>query len=160
MSASVTPNASTRFRLILPGCDVLRDSSLHYRATVSLPSLSSRDADRAKLERDVEAFLANGGTIDQVPVGVGRDSASPIRTSINESRPLRVAAVPKTRRTRGRKPVWTPEMDHTLTSKYANALKSALADELGVTVNRLYERALELGLYEPRTRGPKEVWKS
>lgn len=143
MSASVTPNASTRFRLILPGCDVLRDSSLHYRATVSLPSLSSRAADRAKLERDVEAFLARGGWITKVGVG---ESANTIKPKDEHKQLMLNAHMGQS------KAIWNDDMRRILRQRYYGCNKADLAKELGVTPQHLYNEAARLGLTSRRTR--------
>lgn len=126
---------------------MLRDSSLHYRATVSLPSLSSRNADRAKLERDVEAFLARGGKIKQVSVAATAQTAP---FCINPGRNVGIATVRPA--TKSRKIVWTDEMLHTLRQQYYAMDKQELAGLLGVTAQHLYNKAAFLGLTSRRNR--------
>lgn len=122
----------------------------HSSPTLNLPLPAARAEARRALAADVEAFLAKGGTIDQVPVGVSRDSASPIRASMTESRPLRTAAVKPERKRRGRPPEWTPERDQFLVDNYSRMSKLDLAAKLGISPTRLYDRAAELGLYTRR----------
>lgn len=122
---------------------VLRDSSLHYRATVSLPSLSSRNADRAKLERDVEAFLARGGRINKVGVGASANAGNPK----DEHMQLMVNA-----HMGQSKAVWNDEKRRILRQRYYDCNKAELAKELGVTPQHLYNEANRLGLTSRRNR--------
>lgn len=126
---------------------MLRDSSLHYRATVSLPSLSSREADRAKIERDVEAFLARGGKINRVGV-TATAQAAPF--CINPGRNVGIATVRPAKAVRER--IWNHEKRRILRERYYTSDKAELAAELGVTPSHLYNEASRLGLTSRRPR--------
>lgn len=122
---------------------MLRDSSLHYRATVSLPSLSSRNADRAKLERDVEVFLARGGRINQVGVGASAHAVMPK----DEHKQLTLNAYMGQS-----KAVWNDSKRRILRQRYYDCDKAELAKELNVTPQHLYAEANRLGLTSRRNR--------
>lgn len=122
----------------------------HASPTLNLPLPAARAEARRALAEDVAAYLAKGGTIDQVPIGVSRDNASPLRASMNESRPLRPIKVKAERKRRGRPPEWTPERDQFLADNYGRMNKLELAAKLGISPTRLYDRAAELGLYTRR----------
>lgn len=55
---------------------MLTDQDLHHM--VRNP-MTAKEAIRRELERHTEHFLARGGVIQRVPIGVGQDSLQPIR---------------------------------------------------------------------------------
>lgn len=54
---------------------------IHFLATVDLPTISSRKAQRAALAADVAEFLARGGEVRQVGAGVGRETIRPFNST-------------------------------------------------------------------------------
>lgn len=126
---------------------MIRENTIHFRATVSLPSLSSREAERAKLERDVEAFLTNGGKIKKVGNGV---SGPMMPFCINPGRNAGIATLRPA--TKSRDIVWTGEMLKALRQQYHKMDKQDLADLLGVTAQHLYNKAAFLGLTSRRNQ--------
>lgn len=126
---------------------MLRNISSHYRVAISLPSLSSREAARAKLARDVEEFLARGGKINQVDIAASGQIINPVRnTSIATVRPPKAV----------RASVWNHEKRRILRERYYTNDKAELAEVLGVTVDHLNNEALRLGLTSRSRKGNEQ----
>lgn len=131
--------------------------NIHARTTLGLPSLNSRLAARAQLERDVEDYLSRGGQIHQVTTTESFLADKSLADISASPGTLKHVNRPSQKATRKRV-VWTPAMLDKIRTEFHAKPKKTLADELGITVAHLYNKAASMHLTGDRNPTRRIEW--